>query len=330
MKPEIRRAFFRIARFCIIIALLIGGVAWFREHLASRQSEQAIINAELLQIRTPISGQLELTGIRPGTFLKKGEPLLKIVNSRFGDRASSANANIEHAQVAALESELLGAQHSIDVEAVTQTQFRRLYLSGSIARQEKEKAEMRYTMAVDLARVKKEQLARARERARLMTEQAEMQKECLLTMPADGVVWAVSAKPGEQVDANQLVMEIINPEHIWVDAFFAERYANELRPGLPVAIQSLDGRGNWTGVLQSVRAGVGRMAVDSSVAVPPPEAVKRQVAVRIEAKWTGNFDPVEFCRVGRSVQVSYARTDEKATRDDAGVVATPATVSINR
>ena len=30
--------------------------------------------------------------------------------------------------------------------------------------------------------------------------------------------------------------------------------------------------------------------------------------MRIETQWDGSFDPIEFCRVGRSVQVSYSRS----------------------
>ena len=275
MKPESRRAVFRLARICLIVALLFGVGRWLHSTLRSRESEQAIINAELVQIRTPIGGQLDFAGLRPGTYVKKGTPLLRVSNPRFGDRASSALASSEESAVATLESEALGARYMIEVEAKNRSQYRLLFKSGSVARQEMEKAEMRYDMAVDLAKVKQEQLERAKIRARQMAEQAELQKECVLEMPSDGVVWAISAKPGEQVDANQLVMEVINTQHVWVDAFFSERHAAELRPGLPVSIRSLDGTGTWNGVLQSVRGGVGRMAVDSTVAVPPPESVKR-------------------------------------------------------
>src|SRR5215207_3669823 len=230
MKTEIRRAFFRVARLCVVLALLFGVVSWTRNHFTSLQSEQGIINAELLQIRTPISGQLEFAGIRPGTYLEKGAVLGRVTNTRFGDSTSAAQANAEQAQVAILENELLGARYSIEMESVTREQYRRLFKSGSMARQEMEKAEMRYDMAVELRRVKEGQLERARARAGEMAKQAELQRECVLTMPANGVVWAVSAKPGEQIEANQLVVEVINPEHVWVDAFFAERHANELRP----------------------------------------------------------------------------------------------------
>jgi multidrug resistance efflux pump len=307
MKTDLRSSLFRVIRAAVVVAALLAAGTWLRQWMGKLQSEQAVINAELIQIRTPIGGQLDFAGLRPGTPMKKGEVLLRVRNARFGDQSSAAQANVLQTQVDQIEGEALGARYSAQVEEVTVRQYERLFKSGSIARQELMRAQSRLAMAEELVRSKDDQLTRARERAKQMDEQSALQKECVITMPTDGVIWSVASKPGEQVEANQSVVEILNPAHLWVDAFFAERHVNEIRPGLPVRIDSLDGTGRWTGVLQSVRAGVGRLAVDSSVAVPPPESVKRQIAVRVEAQWEGQFDPTEFCRVGRSVLVSFRR-----------------------
>jgi len=66
-----------------------------------------------------------------------------------------------------------------------------------------------------------------------------------------------------------------------------------------------------------MRAGVGRLAYDTTVAVPPPELAKRQIAVRVEAEWQQPFSPVEFFGVGRSVQVSFERAKPQRTVGDA-------------
>lgn len=313
MNSKVRGSIFRIVRVMVVVLLLITLSMWVRDYLSSLASEQAVINAQVLQIRTPIGGQLEFADIRPGTFVKKGEVLLKVVNSRFGDRVSAAQANSLELHVEELQNEAVSARYTRDVDRVTRDQYRRLHASGAISRMEVMKAESRYDMAVELATSKEEQLIQARRRSEEMAQQSMLQKESVITMPTDGVIWAVAGKPGEQVEPNHLVMEIINPANIWVDAFFAERHAGELRPGQPVTIHSLDGTESWKGVLESVRAGVGRMIVDNSVAVPPPETVKRQIAVRVTTAWTGSFDPVAFCGVGRSVEVSFPRDAKPGT-----------------
>ena len=163
---------------------------------------------------------------------------------------------------------------------------------------------------------KEEQLVRTQARVKEMGEQSALQKESVVTMPEDGLVWTIAGKPGEQVDADHLVMEIINPDHIWVDAFFSERRVNELHPGLPAVVSSLDSTAKWRGSLESVRAGVGRLAYDTSVAVPPPEMVKRQLAVRVDVAWKQPFGPEAFYGVGRSVQVTFYKPQARRTQAD--------------
>jgi hypothetical protein len=131
-------------------------------------------------------------------------------------------------------------------------------------------------------------------------------------MPIDGVVWSVAGKMGEQLEANKPVLEVINPAHVWVDAFFPERFAEALRPGLRASISPVDGSASWSGELQSVRAGVGRLAFDTAVAVPPPELAKRQVAVRVGGNWKQPYGASEFYGVGRTVQVAFGQNAERA------------------
>ncbi len=101
------------------------------------------------------------------------------------------------------------------------------------------------------------------------------------------------------------------------EPFFAERFAQDLKPGLPAVVRSLDSVALWKGRLESMRAGVGRLAYDTTVAVPPPEMAKRQVAVRVEANWDQPFGATEFFGVGRSVQVTFTRGKTQRTVGDA-------------
>jgi multidrug resistance efflux pump len=78
-----------------------------------------------------------------------------------------------------------------------------------------------------LVDVKTQQLARTAKRAQEMEAQMTLQKASVVTMPTDGLIWSITGKSGEQANSNTLVMEVINPSRIWVDAFFAERHAKE-------------------------------------------------------------------------------------------------------
>ena len=316
MTYNFRRGIFRVVRITFIVLVLIGATVWLRGIMTSLNSEQAVINAEIMQIRTPIAGQLRMTNIRPGMLLKKGDALFTVENSRFGDRESVSQYNALLSQTDTLQSELLGAQNTVAQEAITLEKTQRLYAMGAIAQVVNQESQKRYDNAKSVVAAKQEQLARTQIRVKEMAGQSDLQKESVVTMPENGLIWAISGKPGEQVDANHLVLEVINPAHIWVDAFFTERSVSELRPGLPAVISSLDSTAKWRGSLESVRAGVGRLAYDTTVAVPPPEMVKRQLAVRVAADWGQPFGPEAFYGVGRSVQVSFLRGQAQRTQAD--------------
>lgn len=316
MSYNLRSGFFRVVRVTLIVLTLIGAAVWLRGILTSVDSEQAVINAEIIQIRTPITGVLAMGNIRPGMLLKKGDPLFKVVNSRFGDRESVSQYNALVSQTDTLQGEILGAQNTIGESEITLEKDRRLFEMGAIARILLLESQKRYDNAKGLLKEKQEQLARTQIRAKEMAQQSALQKESTITMPETGLVWTISGKPGEQVDANHLVLEVINPSRIWVDAFFAERRIGDLRPGLPAVITSLDSSATWRGSLESVRAGVGRLAYDTTVAVPPPEMVKRQIAVRVDADWGQPFGPEAFYGVGRSVRVTFLKNQAQLTRAD--------------
>ena len=78
MNHAIRRSLFRILRVTVLVLVLIAAAMWLKNILTSLQSEQAVINAEIIQIRTPITGVLEIDEVRPGMLLPKGQPLFQI------------------------------------------------------------------------------------------------------------------------------------------------------------------------------------------------------------------------------------------------------------
>lgn len=316
MTYDLRGGLFRIVRVALLVLVLIGAAVWLRGVLTSLKSEQAVINAEIIQIRTPITGELRMRDIRPGMLLKKGDPLFTVENSRFGDRESVSQHNALVSQVETLRSEILGAQNAVSTEALTLEKNRKLFQSGLIARIVVEESQARYDNARSQVQAKTGQLARTEVRVKEMAEQSALQKESVVTMPQDGLVWSIAGKPGEQMDANHLVLEVINPARIWVDAFFTERHARDLHPGLSAQIASLDSEAAWNGSLESVRAGVGRFAYDTTVAVPPPEMVKRQIAVRVAAAWDRPFGPEAFYGVGRSVEVTFLKGTAQRTQAD--------------
>jgi multidrug resistance efflux pump len=312
-----RSSIFRILRVAAVVLVIIGSAIWLRDSFTSLRSEQAVINAEIIELRTPIVGELQIHDVRPGAMVKAGDPLFRVVNARFGDRESAAQYNGMQNLVETEKSELLGAQQSLDLAKVESERAERLFKMQVISRVEMEQAHYRRRVASQGVEQKKHQLEGSEQRTAEIRKQMDLQKDSVVTAPIDGIVWSVAGKAGENMDANKLVMQLVNPSRIWVDAFFAERQVKSLKPGLPALVRSLDGTVSWRGSLETIRAGVGRLAFDTNVAVPPPEMVKRQVAVRVAPNWSKPFSAIEFYGVGRSVEVTFTKTEPRRTLGDA-------------
>jgi len=313
MKSQFLSRIFRVMRVAVIVLVIIGLAVWLHGMLASVESDQAVINAEIMQIRAPIAGILEIAPVRAGTSLRKGASLFKITNPHFENSESAAQFNNLQNFVEVVQGELEGARHTLELAKLTDDRARRLFAKDVIAREETVQAAKGLEIAKNVVAAKTEQLARSRERVKEMERQVALEKTSVVTLPTDGLVWSVARKSGENVDANQVVMEVMNPKRIWVDAFFSERHIEDLHSGLPAIIRSLDGVATWPGQLQSIRAGVGRLSYDTTVAVPPPEMAKREIAVRIEGKWNRPFSAEEFYGVGRSVTVTFVRNPGQQT-----------------
>jgi multidrug resistance efflux pump len=123
-------------------------------------------------------------------------------------------------------------------------------------------------------------------------------------MPFEGIAWSAPAKNGSQLALNETVVEVINPQHMWIDAYFNERHAGKLSIGAEVNIETPRGEKIGRGTVESVRAGVGRIPFDGVAAVSPSEYITKRIAVRVRLEARTPFDASQFFGVGRSVVVT--------------------------
>ncbi len=145
-----------------------------------------------------------------------------------------------------------------------------------------------------------------------INQQLALAQAAPIVIPTTGVVWSVpspTGELGEHIDAGTAVVQLLDCQHLWVDAFLAERQTRDLTVGSEAQVRFLSDRpGTFhKGTVDSIRAGVGRTATGEDVAVPPPELVRREVAVRVRLAETP-MTSGEFCGVGRSVEVTFPKT----------------------
>ena len=146
---------------------------------------------------------------------------------------------------------------------------------------------------------------KAEERAAELKKQVELQQRAIVTMPFEGVAWAIPARNGAQLSIYETVAEVINPEQIWVDAFFHERHAEKLSVGSELEVQTPHGEFLGRGTVETVRGGVGRIPYEGVAAVNRgDDYTQRRIAVRVKLKFGIPFQASQFFGVGRSVVVT--------------------------
>ena len=301
-----RRLFFRCVRVALGAVLLSTTAAYLWNAHTTVMSDHAYINAEIIQLRAPMGGQLQLSGLAPGEMVPSGAAVFHLRDPRAGTPELTWPLLFASELVERLQAETAEA-------ALRHTQQQRIFQYHDALRREQlipalefTQEETKLILAQAALTNKQTQLQQAQARRAELERQASRLKEAVVTMPFAGVVWAVRARNGEQAPAFETVLQVIDPKRVWVDAFVPEKHADKFNVGTPVVIRVLDSRESWQGRVASIRAGVGRIAYETSVAAPPLELARRRVAVRVTIESPNCFAASQFFGAGRSVVVSLA------------------------
>ena len=296
-----RRTFFRTFRLLLATGLLaaIAFLGW--RALTVVVSDQAYINAEIIPLRAPIAGALRMKNVEPGAIVEAGTPLLQIDNPQFANTPIAAELNRMQETIERLRAECdetdarLPKLEQIYQRAATMTREK---LMSAVQFMEEE---VKVTTARASAGKRREQLDLAEKRHAALEKQASAFQAMTVNAPFDGVVWAAPAQDGAFVQSHETALQLIDPQHVWVDAYLPERHAGKFSVGMQVTIRLLDDQRQLQGRVESVRAGVGRVPVGNSGAVAPGEFAQRRIAIRVRLESPNPFPASEFYGVGRSV-----------------------------
>jgi multidrug resistance efflux pump len=292
------------------VRLVLAGVLvssagiYARKSFTSPKSERAYINGEITAVRAPIAGLLRLERLEPGKLVRAGSALFSIENARFGNQEAMSQLNWAQELAERLRTESDEAALRFRQQQEVYPLHEKLYAEKLIPRLALLEEQNKLELARNAMSNKQVLAAAAEERVHEVQKQVELQKTAIVRIPFDSAAWAVRAKNGSEVSIHETIVELIDPRRLWVDAFFHERHAQKLGMGTTVNVRATDGGEVCTGTIESVRAGVGRIAFQGETAVPPGEYTPRRVAVRIRLNSDCAFNAGEFFGVGRSVVVT--------------------------
>ncbi|VWC73557.1 multidrug resistance protein MdtN [Burkholderia aenigmatica] len=280
----------------------------YRSESRSQQTLQArYAGAQIAQAHAELSRLDAMSALSEADMRRATALFEKGYLSRAGYDRSIANARVSVAQVQAQRAQVSQSEATYAAARVG------LQLDGPRALSEPEQRNRQLELElVDLRQQLQETKALGASTIEELTRvSAEYAHQRMATLVADrpSVVWSLDAQSGEALTAGAPIMQLIDCNDVWVDAFFDESDVRDLKVGAPVKVSLSHDARHWAGVIETIRSGSGRVTVGQYVAAPPPEIARRQlpvkvVTVRVRVDWKRELQPSQYCLAGRSVEVS--------------------------
>ena len=322
--------FFKAHRRSILIALalvaLSGGIAFIYHSELTRSTENAYINADVVNVAAQVSGRVTAVYIKENQHVRKGDPLFDIdpepfvialsraqadlALARQVERQDNAEISVARAQVAQTESDLANARtiYKRDQELVARHFLSQQSLDDAHTRSQTLQA------ALEEARAKLTKALSAPQqpdkrgdilKAQAAIEQAKLDlKHTHVIAAQDGQLSNVTLAAGSLVAAGEPQFALITDNSFHIDANFKETELVGIHPGqsVDIEIDMYPGQ-HFKGTVQSLSGGTGT----AFSLLPPQNAtgnwvkIAQRVPVRIKLAPTDAEHPL---RIGATATVS--------------------------
>lgn len=322
MKP-----FFKFMLLICCTLLILGGIVLYIRHQEQYPStDDAYVNAHIVNISSQINGKVAKTFVHDHQWVHQGDLLFSLDDRLEKAQLAEAKAKldqtyeaIESNEMALEQASALIAQRQAELDQARRHSKRILSLvqkklysqdAGDEAAREQQVAEAAFQSAIK----NKEQIqktlgqlgahnSRIRE-ALANLKQAELNLSYTkIYAPASGYIANDQLRPGDTVGAFQPLFALIDTQTWWVDANFKETQIQRIHPGQKAEIHlDMYPKHTFTGEVMSISPGSG-----SSFSLLPSEnasgnwiKVTQRFAIKIRIHTNEHAPPL---RVGASCQV---------------------------
>lgn len=248
--------------FVVLLTIITAGI-WYWAHIKRFLStENAYLNANIIQIAPRLTGPVNHLYIRNNQFVHRGEVLLELDPAPFIIAVNKAKAtlaideaNFKDAKSAELRTTILVKKKTLSAQmgddALAKLQAGEAQVNLSKANLARAELDLQYTR---------------------------------LVAPTSGWITNMSLQPGNIIEANQPLFALISDAGFWVDANFKETELANISPGQKATIKTdMHPDHLFAGIVESISRGSG--AVFSLL--PPQNAtgnwvkITQRVPVRI-------------------------------------------------
>lgn len=316
----------KIKGIAAALIALAGGVAFFYFSPATRSTENAYLNADVVNVAAQVPGRIVAVHVRDNQHVRKGDALFDIDPEPFAIALSRAQADlaqalqsanqdgaeiqVAQAQIKQCESDLgnalsvydrdkkLVAQHFLSQQAQDDAMTRVQGLQASL-----EQARAKLTRARSAP-------AKTDDRADVLKAQAAIRQAKLdlshthVTASQDGQISNLTLTEGEMIATGTPLFALIANNSFHIDANFKESQLPGIRPGQKVDIQiDMYPGATFSGSVESLSGGTGTAfsLLPAQNATGNWVKIAQRVPVRIKLAPTDSNHPL---RIGATTTVS--------------------------
>lgn len=310
----------------VLLAALIGGLAYLHFAGRTRSTENAYINADVVNVAAQVAGRVIEVHVKENQHVHRGDALFDIDPEPFAialeraqadlalasqsSRQDNAEVAVARAQVEQTDSDLanarniysrdkkLVAQHFLSQQALDDAQTRVQSLQAAL---DQTRAKLAKALSVP---------AKTDERGDVLKAQAAIAQAKLdlahthVVAAQDGQISNLTLTAGSLVGVGVPLFALIEENSFYIDANFKETELAGIRPGQDVEIQiDMYPGQNFTGTVVSVSGGTGT----AFSLLPPQNAtgnwvkIAQRVPVRIKLAPMDDAHPL---RIGATATVS--------------------------
>jgi len=327
----VRRPRLRVLIGIVVVAVLAIGGVWYWRVSATRQStDDAYVNAHVVQVAALVMGQVTEVPVHENELVHKGDVLFVVDRRPFEAAVTEAEGKLRQAeqgtradtsQVAAAEADVQRQLADLANAQATLRRTQQLVQQNFMSKQTLDDARARVNAAqasVDAARARVEKAREALaktptgETPAVRVAQAQVDKARLdlehtrMLAPENGWITRFDLTPGTVVTPGNPLFAIVVANSFWVDANFKETELAGVVPGRPatIVVDMYPGHA-FHGKVESLAGGTGA----AFSLLPPQNAngnwvkVAQRVPVRVSIDDPDTAHPL---RVGATATVTVS------------------------
>jgi membrane fusion protein (multidrug efflux system) len=243
-----------------VVLVVLGLTGYLHYNNLHPSTDDAYVNAHIININAQVSGEVKHVSVSDHQYVKKGQLLFSLDPKPFTLKLQQAEANLlntkQQVQAAidkrnAAAASLTQAKANLELAKATYDRYTKLYAKHYLAKQTLDEQDNQLQVAQATVDNSKQQLKQAADaigdhgkiNAQIASAESAVNQARLnlqytkVYAPMAGRIAQMSLHKGDSVNALQTAFNLIDNQHMWIDAHFKETQVGKMRVNMPVKVR---------------------------------------------------------------------------------------------